>query len=45
MLVLMSEDVAREQGAPILAEVVGYGLSADGYHPTAPHPEGKGASR
>ena len=45
MLVLMREDVAKEQGAPILAEVAGYGLSADGYHPTAPHPEGKGAAR
>jgi 3-oxoacyl-[acyl-carrier-protein] synthase II len=45
MLVLMREDVAREQGAPVLAEVAGYGLSADGYHPTAPHPEGKGAAR
>ena len=45
MLVLMREDVAREQGATILAEVAGYGLSADGYHPTAPHPEGKGAAR
>src|SRR3954453_14164719 len=45
MLVLMSEDVARATGAPILAEVDSYGLSADGYHPTAPHPEGKGASR
>ena len=45
MLVLMREDVAREQGAPILAEIAGYGLSADGYHPTAPHPEGKGAAR
>lgn len=45
MLVLVSEDVARKAGAPILAEVVGYGLSADGYHPTAPHPEGKGAAR
>jgi 3-oxoacyl-[acyl-carrier-protein] synthase II len=45
MLVLMSEEVAREQSAPILAEIAGYGLSADGYHPTAPHPEGKGAAR
>ncbi|HET8627095.1 MAG TPA: beta-ketoacyl-[acyl-carrier-protein] synthase family protein [Thermomicrobiales bacterium] len=45
MLVLAREDLARQVGAPILAEVVGYGLSADGYHPTAPHPEGKGAAR
>jgi 3-oxoacyl-[acyl-carrier-protein] synthase II len=45
MLVLMREDLARQLGAPILAEVMGYGLSADGYHPTAPHPEGLGASR
>jgi 3-oxoacyl-[acyl-carrier-protein] synthase II len=45
MLVLVREDLARQAGAPILAEVVGYGLSADGYHPTAPHPEGKGAAR
>jgi 3-oxoacyl-[acyl-carrier-protein] synthase II len=45
MLVLMREDLARRLGAPILAEVMGYGLSADGYHATAPHPEGKGASR
>jgi len=45
MLVLMAADVARETGAPVLAEVLGYGLSADGYHPTAPHPEGRGAAR
>ena len=45
MLVLMDADVAAEIGAPVLAEIVGYGLSADGYHPTAPHPEGRGASR
>jgi 3-oxoacyl-[acyl-carrier-protein] synthase II len=45
MLVLMREDRARELQAPVLAEVIGYGLSADGYHPTAPHPEGRGASR
>lgn len=45
MLVLMDEAVAREHQVPILAELIGYGLSADGYHPTAPQPEGKGASR
>jgi 3-oxoacyl-[acyl-carrier-protein] synthase II len=45
MLVLMREDLAREQDAPVLAEILGYGLSADGYHPTAPHPEGRGAAR
>jgi 3-oxoacyl-[acyl-carrier-protein] synthase II len=45
MLVLMREDLAREHSAPVLAEILGYGLSADGYHPTAPHPEGRGAAR
>jgi 3-oxoacyl-[acyl-carrier-protein] synthase II len=45
VLVLMREDLAREAGLPALAEVLGYGLSADGYHPTAPHPEGQGAAR
>lgn len=45
MLLLLREDLARELGAPVLAEVAGYGLSADGYHPTAPHPEGVGAAR
>jgi 3-oxoacyl-[acyl-carrier-protein] synthase II len=45
MLVIMREDLAREHGAPIIAEILGYGLSADGYHPTAPHPEGRGAAR
>jgi len=45
MLVLVREDLAREAGLPILAEVMGYALSADGYHATAPHPEGEGAAR
>ena len=45
MVVLVREDIAQRAGASIMAEVAGYGLSADGYHPTAPHPEGKGASR
>jgi len=45
MMVLLREDLARELGAPILAEILGYSLSADGYHPTAPHPEGQGAGR
>ena len=45
MIVLMREDLARELGAPIHAELLGYSLSADGYHPTAPHPEGLGAGR
>jgi 3-oxoacyl-[acyl-carrier-protein] synthase II len=45
MMVLMREDIARELGTPILAEIAGYSLSADGYHPTAPHPQGEGAGR
>jgi 3-oxoacyl-[acyl-carrier-protein] synthase II len=45
MMVLMREDLAREFGAPVIAEQLGYSLSADGYHPTAPHPEGEGAGR
>jgi 3-oxoacyl-[acyl-carrier-protein] synthase II len=45
MLVLVREDLARELGLRRLAEFRGYGLSADGYHPTAPHPEGEGAAR
>jgi 3-oxoacyl-[acyl-carrier-protein] synthase II len=45
MMVLMRDDLAERLGAPVIAELRGYSLSADGYHPTAPHPEGQGAGR
>jgi 3-oxoacyl-[acyl-carrier-protein] synthase II len=45
MLVLVSAELARELGRPVLAEVAGLGLSADGYHATAPRPDGTGAAR
>jgi 3-oxoacyl-[acyl-carrier-protein] synthase II len=43
ILILERLDRALERGAPVYAEITGYGTSCDAYHVTQPAPEGRGA--
>ena len=45
ILILEELEMAKKRGAPILAELVGYGMSGDAYHITLPSEDGNGGFR